>query len=36
MLTQLQRRDSNALKHSIDDLMDYLLRKFEQASAVKV
>jgi DNA-binding FadR family transcriptional regulator len=35
MLMQLQRRDSAALKDSIDDLMDYLLRKFEQASAVK-
>ena len=35
MLAQLQQRDSTALKSSIDDLMDYLLRKFEQASAAK-
>jgi len=35
MLAQLQQRDSAALKGSIDNLMDYLLRKFEQASAAK-
>jgi GntR family transcriptional regulator, transcriptional repressor for pyruvate dehydrogenase complex len=35
MLAQLQRRDADALKHSIDNLMDYLLLKFAQASAAK-
>lgn len=35
MLEQLQQRDLVALKGSIDDLMDYLLRKFEQARAAK-
>jgi DNA-binding FadR family transcriptional regulator len=35
MLAQLQRRDRVALRGSIDDLMDYLLRKFEQARAAK-
>jgi len=35
MLAQLQQRDSAALKGSIDSLMDYLLQKFEQASAAK-
>ena len=35
MLAQLQRRDRVALRSSIDDLMDYLLRKFAQARAAK-
>jgi len=33
MLEQLQRRDAQALRAGIDKLMDYLLRKFAQASA---
>jgi len=33
MLAQLRQRDSVALRGSIDSLMDYLLREFEQASA---
>ena len=33
MLDQLQRRDASALKTTIDELLDYLLAKFEQASA---
>ena len=35
MLDHLKRQDSAALKHSIDELMDYLLQKFEQASSAK-
>ena len=35
MLEQLRARNAGALKASIDALMDYLLQKFEQASAAK-
>ncbi len=33
MLQSLKRRDSASLKREMDELLDYLLRKFEQASA---
>ena len=35
MLDQLQQRDAAALKITIDELLDYLLQKFEQASAAR-
>ena len=35
MLDHLQRRDAVALQLSMDELLDYLLQKFEQASAAK-
>jgi len=33
MLAHLKQGDTNALKHRMDELLDYLLQKFEQASA---
>ena len=35
MLEYLKRGDANALKARMDELLDYLLQKFEQASACK-
>ena len=36
MIDQLRAGDTAALKTSMDELLDYLLQKFEQASAAKV
>ena len=35
MLEQLRQRDADAIRSSIDELLDYLMEKFEQASAEK-
>ena len=35
MLDQLKTRDANGLETSLDELLDYLLQKFEEASAAK-
>jgi hypothetical protein len=36
MLDQLRQGDSAGLEASMDQLLDYLLLKFEQASAARV